>query len=403
MQHFAFLLERLDEHLLATAEDVAAAEQVVAEARAALQLASRDRRVLDRLKDRHAERWQESELQRDRVAMDEIALNRFTRTRPASDVSAGAADAAGDAGAVQRPTHRRRHARCRNLARIRPDRSPVHTAGRSGHRRRHLMLKSILLPAVLALVVSLAGSAGYTVMQARTMHAAWLVTQDSLALAHADSAAHDSTAHDGTAPDGGHEADGAHASDSSAHGADSTAHGADDHGIPSLDHATTPADSIRALIAERERSGSKAPTNTQANTGAKAAAPPKATAQAMSASAMPAGPPTAAKDAAKDAAKGPARADSVGGPAVDMTTPKVATGESIADVLPERRLAKIFGAMSARDATKVLEQMSDRDIRTILSMMGDRQAAAVLAAFPAARAAAISKGSAKAEPGSVTP
>jgi hypothetical protein len=72
-----------------------------------------------------------------------------------------------------------------------------------------------------------------------------------------------------------------------------------------------------------------------------------------------------------------------------------ARDQSSQTAIPERRLAKIFGAMAAKDATKVLDQMSDSDIRAILAMMGDRQAAAILAAFPAARAAAISKNAEK--------
>ncbi len=60
--------------------------------------------------------------------------------------------------------------------------------------------------------------------------------------------------------------------------------------------------------------------------------------------------------------------------------------------LPEQRLAKIFGAMQAKEASKVLEQMTDGDVRTILSMMSDRQAAAILTSFSPQRAAVISKG-----------
>jgi hypothetical protein len=61
--------------------------------------------------------------------------------------------------------------------------------------------------------------------------------------------------------------------------------------------------------------------------------------------------------------------------------------------LPERRLAKIFGAMPAREAARVLEQMDDKDVQTILDMLGDRQAAAILSSFTPQRAASIGKGS----------
>jgi flagellar protein FliJ len=81
LQHFAYLLEQIDHRLQQTDGDLAEAERLVAEATGALQAASRDRRVLDRLKERHVERWQGEALHQDRNAMDEIALSRFTRAR----------------------------------------------------------------------------------------------------------------------------------------------------------------------------------------------------------------------------------------------------------------------------------------------------------------------------------
>lgn len=79
MQHLQFLIGALDDRLVRAADDVRDAERVVASAQAALQLASRDRRVLDRLKERHSERWTEATMQKDRTLMDEIALTQFTR------------------------------------------------------------------------------------------------------------------------------------------------------------------------------------------------------------------------------------------------------------------------------------------------------------------------------------
>jgi hypothetical protein len=55
------------------------------------------------------------------------------------------------------------------------------------------------------------------------------------------------------------------------------------------------------------------------------------------------------------------------------------------------RIAKIFAAMSAKDAARVLQQMDDADIQTVLAGLNDKQAAAILAGFPVDRAAAISK------------
>jgi flagellar FliJ protein len=81
MQQFNFVLDQLDDRLDRATDDVEEAERLVAEAQAALQEASRDRRVLDRLKERHTERWQEAEVQADRLVMDEVALSRFTQAR----------------------------------------------------------------------------------------------------------------------------------------------------------------------------------------------------------------------------------------------------------------------------------------------------------------------------------
>ena len=73
-----------------------------------------------------------------------------------------------------------------------------------------------------------------------------------------------------------------------------------------------------------------------------------------------------------------------------------ARNEALNTALPQQRLAKIFAAMSAKDAAKVMDQMSEADAREILSLMNDRSAAAVLSQFPAARAAAITKGAIRA-------
>lgn len=207
------------------------------------------------------------------------------------------------------------------------------------------MLKTAILPAVLAIVVGLAGSAGYSVMQSRTSYAAHVVVQDSIAKVRMDSIMADSAALAKAELQ-------AQADSASADSA--------------LNALSTPADSIRALVSER---------NLQS-----AAVTPSVSA--------PLSPAASLKPEPTEAAK--------------VTPPVSVPALPVAEVLPERRLAKIFSAMSSKDAAKVLEQMSDSDIRTILSMMGDRQAAAVLTALPATRAATITKAGATAS-GSSTP
>jgi len=212
-------------------------------------------------------------------------------------------------------------------------------------------MKALLLPAVLALVVGMTGSAGYAVMHARTAHAIYSVVQDSIGRAVADSLVADSLAADSVARDA--------------------------EALAAAEAELTPADSIRALLAAREAdlAAITAPAKpTPSTTVAKEATAPANAPAAGAATGAAAPEPSPAQAATEAAAK--------------------ALAATSGEVIPEKRLAKIFGSMSARDAAKVLEQMSDSDVRTILAMMADRQTAAILAAMPASRAAIITKGGA---------
>ena len=160
----------------------------------------------------------------------------------------------------------------------------------------------------------------------------------------------------------------------------------------------TPADSIRALEASR------AALRTSTKGVPDAAQPDHAPAPAAGDKHAAATPPAAGD---KHAATPPTKPAPVAADA-HADTPKAGSTASVANMvrdarneamktaLPEQRLAKIFSAMSAKDAAKVMEQMPDSDVRSILSMMSDRTAAAVLTQFPAARAAAITKGAVRA-------
>jgi flagellar protein FliJ len=85
-QTAALLLERLDWRLQSAREAARQAEANVARTLGAFSVASRERRILDRLRDRHLLGWQAAEVQADRKAMDSIALSRFKPTdgRPGS-------------------------------------------------------------------------------------------------------------------------------------------------------------------------------------------------------------------------------------------------------------------------------------------------------------------------------
>lgn len=79
LQHLDYVLSALDERIGQASADVESSENVVSEARRTLEFAARDRRVLDRLKDKHEDAHNAVVQHQDRVHMDEIALGRFTR------------------------------------------------------------------------------------------------------------------------------------------------------------------------------------------------------------------------------------------------------------------------------------------------------------------------------------
>lgn len=84
LQQLGYALQSLDARLESADEVVDVADHEVANARQLLEVAARDRRALDRLKDHHAEQWRNNESHRDRLQMDEIALARFSRTADAN-------------------------------------------------------------------------------------------------------------------------------------------------------------------------------------------------------------------------------------------------------------------------------------------------------------------------------
>lgn len=85
LHQLGFVLQSLDQRVERATETVHAADGVVDAAQRALVDAARDRQVLDRLKERHAEAWRAEEAQKDRLQMDEIALARFGRTKNGPD------------------------------------------------------------------------------------------------------------------------------------------------------------------------------------------------------------------------------------------------------------------------------------------------------------------------------
>jgi flagellar FliJ protein len=73
------VLASLDERLVVATDVCMEADAGVHKAKQILEEAARDRRVLDRLKERHTGVWRAEEAARDRVQMDEVALTQFAR------------------------------------------------------------------------------------------------------------------------------------------------------------------------------------------------------------------------------------------------------------------------------------------------------------------------------------
>ena len=242
-------------------------------------------------------------------------------------------------------------------------------------------MKQLLIPIVIGVLAGLGGGSGYAYMQASAKYAAdsariadslKTLPADSLAKAADAEAAHNDTTHAESALDDSTAVDSTHAA------------------LP-----LTPADSLRAL-AEARTALKKAGAKPEA-----AAKPtPNTVAQGMAA-AKAAGGHTSPTQTPTSTPPAPTAAPSASTTQAAAMV-KEARDAALQTVLPEQRLAKIFGAMNAKDAAKVLDQMTDGDVRAILAMMNDRQAAAILASFPAARAAAITKGAVK-SPGAATP
>lgn len=77
LTNVAFIMEQLDGQIANASEMVNAANNSVSQVQEALTAAFKDRRVLDRLRERHEEDYRVTAEQTDRRTMDEIALSRF--------------------------------------------------------------------------------------------------------------------------------------------------------------------------------------------------------------------------------------------------------------------------------------------------------------------------------------
>lgn len=79
MRTIGYVLEQLGHHIADAQTRVAAAEQVVTQARSDLTSALQARRVLSRLREKHLENWKTEDNAQEMKQMDEFALARFAR------------------------------------------------------------------------------------------------------------------------------------------------------------------------------------------------------------------------------------------------------------------------------------------------------------------------------------
>jgi Mg/Co/Ni transporter MgtE len=133
------------------------------------------------------------------------------------------------------------------------------------------------------------------------------------------------------------------------------------------------ADSARADSA-RTDSGKRVADSTRAGPD---------TAIAASAPIVTAPSDTARVVAVDSAKQKPAAAAAVAAPATNQS--------DTAAEASERRIAKVFTSMDAKQAAKVLEHMSDGDVQIILGYVGVKQAAQIMSALPPERVATLSK------------
>ena len=82
LQHADLLLDQLGQQVAHARDALRAAEGRVEQSLAEYTAAFQERRVLDRLRERHLDNWRSGEVQADRMTMDDVALAKFGRRDP---------------------------------------------------------------------------------------------------------------------------------------------------------------------------------------------------------------------------------------------------------------------------------------------------------------------------------
>ena len=118
--------------------------------------------------------------------------------------------------------------------------------------------------------------------------------------------------------------------------------------------------------------------------------------------------PAVPVDSAKSAATAAPAAAPIAAPNAPAAEPSHASGPNVPEAAvaaaiaaanapdtareaSQKRVAKVFTSMDAKQAAKVLEHMTDNDVQIILGYVGPRPAAAIMAELPPERVAILSK------------
>jgi len=105
IRNLVFVLEQMDMKVAGAASTMYAAEQAAEKARQELRDAHKDRRVLDRLREKHEADWRDAEASADRQAMDAIALTRHAQ-RTTNDTASATPGSLRPVETSERSSHR---------------------------------------------------------------------------------------------------------------------------------------------------------------------------------------------------------------------------------------------------------------------------------------------------------
>ena len=89
LQNLVEAVGRVDAHVTAAETECGQAEEQVEESIKAVKKAARERKIIDRLRERRLDRWRVEQADNERKTMDEIALTQHRRANPSKSTNGG--------------------------------------------------------------------------------------------------------------------------------------------------------------------------------------------------------------------------------------------------------------------------------------------------------------------------